>query len=148
MNYEHLFVFRLLEVIGKAESDDEKKNAIAAKCFETYPQLLPFSELKTQMIIELNGLENDAVIKDIKADLSDCNIEQVTQGTVPKAIINVEKRGAYYRFVINVSNHEGKLVVENNELLFKTSEGVGRELALRLFNKGGAVKFDSVKKAI
>lgn len=146
MNYEHLFVFRLLEVIGKAENDDEKKNAIAVKCFETYPQLLPFSELKTQMIIDFNGLENDAVIKDIKDDLSDCNIEQVTQGTVPKAMISVEKRGTYYRMVINVTNHEGNLVVENNELLFKTSEGVGHELALRLFNKGGAVKFESVKK--
>jgi hypothetical protein len=45
--------------------------------------------------------------------------------------------------MISVWDSNNKPVVSNGELLFKKEDGVGKELALRLFRKGGAIKFES-----
>jgi hypothetical protein len=142
---EKLYIYRLLEIIGQTKNDEEQK-VIALKCFDIYPQLLPFSGMKVPMQIQFNGLEGDDGLKKIKEELEDVNIEQVKDTGVPRAMIEVEKKGDLYHLVINVLNAEGKPLVSNGELVFKSTEGIGKELALRLLGKGGAVKWEAEAK--
>lgn len=145
MENEKLFIYRLLEVIGQAEEDEEQQKSIAVKCYDTYPQLLPFSGMRVPMQIRFEGLE-DENMKQIAEALNDANIDQVSTGNVPRATILAEKKGDLYHLVINVMSTEGKPIVSNSELVFKEVDGIQEELALRLFGKGGAVKPD-LKKA-
>ncbi len=145
-DYEKLYAYRLLEVLARCEEDSEKKLTLAKKCFEAFPQLVPYSGIVCQMQLEWVGSSNDVVMQTVKEEVKACNVEWVESADVPKAQVMVEKKGDTYRLVINVWNHAGKSVLSNSELLFKKPEGVGKELALRLFGKGGAVQFEPEPK--
>lgn len=142
-DYERLYAFRLMELLAHCTDDEEKQLALAKKCFEAYPQLLPYSGIPCFMQLEHNA--QGVVAEKVVADLKDCNINWTESEDAPKAKLYFEKRGDTYRVVVNVWNHLGKQIVTNSELLFKDAEGVGKELALRLFGKGGAIRFSEEK---
>ena len=73
--------------------------------------------------------------------MKDCNIEFTDDANAPTANLEFLKKGDTYQVMINVINPaDGTPLVVNSELLFKESKGIGKELAMRLFGKGGAVK--------
>lgn len=143
-DYERLYAFRLMELLAHCTDDEEKQLALAKKCFEAYPQLLPYSEISCVMRLECNGQGEDPQMNQVIDDLKDCAINWTESEDSPKAKLYFEKKGDTYRVVLNVWNHVGKQIVTNSELLFKTTDGVGKELALRLFGKGGAVRFSEL----
>jgi hypothetical protein len=61
---------------------------------------------------------------------------------IPHASIRFTKKGNRYEAMVQVKAASGDLIVENERLIFKNATGVGAELALRLFGKGGAIEFD------
>gem|GEM_PF-3854154 len=82
------------------------------------------------------------MIDEVKA----CDIELSDSPDAAKADVQFLKTGDTYQVMINVTDEYGAPVVVNSELLFKESKGIGRELAMRLFGKGGAVKPDFAAK--
>ncbi|MDX2172590.1 MAG: hypothetical protein SFY56_05675 [Bacteroidota bacterium] len=137
-DYEKLFVARLYEIIAQNESSDQKYTNLY---YNEFPQLVPFSGVKVKMKVDFMGLTDDVTEK-VVDNLKDCNIDFVdeTYSGVARAKIEFEKKGNSYRAVINLVNDNNKVLVSNAQVIFKDAKGVGQELALRLFGKGGAVK--------
>jgi hypothetical protein len=140
--HERLYAFRLLETLTKCSEGRNNYDAYRDRCFEAYPQLMPFTGISTRMNISFSGLQEDEKITQVVKDIKNCNIELSNAANIPKAELQFNKKGDTYQVVITVTNKEGETIVENGELLFKQADGVGKELALRLFGKGGAVKFE------
>ncbi len=110
--------------------------------YEEYPQLMPFTNLKVKMKLVTSGETNAASAKVIE-DLKKCNIDFVETGdaNTPVATLSFTERSGKYQISINTLSGSGKPVV-NEQLVFTKPEGVGIELALRLFGKGGTLVFN------
>ncbi|MBN9295681.1 MAG: hypothetical protein J0I41_01665 [Filimonas sp.] len=142
---EKLFLGRLYESLAKAyDKKDNEQNFAFYKnsLYETYPQLLPFSGIKMQMHLSTAG-DNDDNTKEVISDLKDCNIKWADNGSIPQAHLQFNKRGNKYEVIINVSAANGKQIVNNERIIFSKTKDVGKEIALRLFGKGGALEFDA-----
>jgi hypothetical protein len=144
---EKLYLARLYEVLANAHADDENKyytDFYRNILFDEFPQMVPFSNLKIKMKLNVSGLD-DAITKEVVSDLKDCNIEWVTDSSIniPAATISFDKKGKSYQAIINVTNSKGNLIISNQQLIFKNAANVGKELALRLFSKGGGIEVDS-----
>jgi hypothetical protein len=137
-NYEKLFLARLYEIIAQNEDGSQKYTNLY---YNEFPQLVPFSGVKLKMNVQFTGL-TDEVTESIINTIKGCNIEFVNDeySSIPRARIEFEKKGNSYRAIINLVDGNRKVLVSNAQVLFKNYEGVGKELALRLFAKGGAVK--------
>jgi tetratricopeptide (TPR) repeat protein len=143
---EKLFLGRLYE--GLAKAYDEDGNERDAEFYgnvliEEYPQLIPFSNLPVKMKLVTSGIDDEATRTIIK-ELKKCNINWVndTDANTPVATISFNKRGEKYEAVVNVNSGSRKVIVANEKFVFKPTEGVGREVALRLFGKGGGMAWE------
>ncbi len=142
---EKLFLGRLYEAMSKAyDASDDKYNynIHSTLLLEEYSQLVPFSGIEIKMKLATSGIE-DATTKDVVDDLKDCDIQFVKDDeSAATASINFEKKDTKYEATINVTSANGKQVVNNEKMIFSSSDDVGAELALRMFGKGGAMVFD------
>ena len=147
---EKLFLGRLYEGLSKGydESNDKTSydfynNAL----FERFPQLMPFNSLKAKMHLSTAGV-NDANTEKVLDELKKCNIEWVDNAdqNTPEATISFIKKGDKYEATVNVKSGMNKPVVLNEKMIFKNTDGAGKELALRLFGKGGAMVYEKENK--
>ena len=60
---------------------------------------------------------------------------------IPKARVTFDKKGKNYIAVIDVIGSNGTVLVKDSKIIFTENTGVGKEIGLRLFGKGGSVKF-------
>lgn len=145
---EKLFLGRLLEgmVKGNDENDNDKDAAFYSNAlYEDYPQLMPFSGIKIKMKLNTGGADDENtqnVVKEIKR----CNINWVEEadGDTPVAFVNFNKRGDKYEATVNVKSANNSSIVSNEKMIFKQTEGAGKELALRLFGTSGAKVFEKI----
>jgi hypothetical protein len=135
LEYEKLFIYRLLE---SAARTSESKDALVAKCYDAFPQLLPFSGLKAKLNLTITGTDDD-VISEIKEEIEDCNFENSTEINLPQANINFTKKGSAYLATVTVKNFSTDTEIVST-LVFNDSKDVAKELVLRLFHKGGTGK--------
>ncbi|QEC69627.1 hypothetical protein FRZ67_20830 [Panacibacter ginsenosidivorans] len=141
---EKLFIARLYEGLVKAYDDNGNKNRFSSysnALYEDYPQLLPFTGIKTSVKLSVSGTD-DAVIKDVVDEIKDCNINTSGKDATLSATIIFNKRGSSYEAVITVRSANGVPVVNNERLIFKKADGAGKEIALRMFGKGGSLVYD------
>jgi hypothetical protein len=143
---EKLFLGRLYEGLAKVYDEDNKTRDFefySNVLFEEYPQLIPFSNLPIKMRLVTAGIDDDVTQKIIK-ELKKCNIEWAdnSDANTPVAKISFNKKGEKYEVAINVNSGSNKAVVRNEKFIFKPTEGVGKEVALRLFSKGGAMVWE------
>ena len=143
---EKLYLARLYEALAKGYDDDGNKPALnesRKRLYEEFPQLVPFSGLKMDMKLNTGG-QDDAVTKQVISDLKGCNINWVEGNGEfnPVVSITFAKKTERYEAVITVKMPSGKVVVNNQRLLFNKADGAGAEIALRIFGKGGALVFD------
>jgi hypothetical protein len=108
--------------------------------YRSFPQLVPFSGVIMPLNLSYTGL-NDQVIEKVRGQIEDCNIEFRNDPNAIKANIHFEKKSGSYMAVINVIDEFGNEIVKDQKLIFKENMNVGGELALRLFAKGGALKY-------
>jgi len=146
---EKLFLARLYEIMALA---DDQGSSLAGEYYNQFPQLVPFSGIKMKMnklIIRSPESGSDDVLNDVMDDLNECNIEFTEDVSVyiPKVTIEFIKKGKTYQALINVTRGDGQQIVTNNQLIFQNPDGVGKEIALRLFGKGGAIKFEAAEPA-
>lgn len=142
---EKLFIARLYESMTLANTGSANAGNYqnySNSLFEVYPQLVPFSGIRMQMRLNTSG-GDDSNIKSVISDLKDCNIDWSNQPGTPMVDISFQKKGNRYEALINVRNARGKSVVLNERLLFKTTDGVAAEIAMRIFGKSGAVEFET-----
>jgi hypothetical protein len=146
-NYEKLFLARAYELLAKCgENQGLNSDSQKAQYFEEFPQLIPFSGINMKLKLTSSGVD-DELIKKVMSDMSGCNIDITTESNIntPEAFIQFDKKGEFYQAIINVTSGSGKSVVTNGQIVFKTADGIGKELALRLFGKGGAIKYETAK---
>jgi hypothetical protein len=141
---EKLFIALVYEGLAKAyEGNDKSKFDLSGNAIlEYYPQLIPFSGIVCSINLSVSGAE-DAVIKQVINDLKDCNINFNNNGAIANAHIVFDKKGSAYEALITVLSISGKRIVNKERLIFKKADGVGGEIGLRLFGKGGAVVYES-----
>ena len=135
---EKLFFARLFEIL--ARSDENNSAVYSVKMYRSFPQLVPFSGVKMPLYLSSSGL-NDQVTEKVREQIEDCNIEFSNDPNAIKANIHFEKKSGSYMAVINVIDEFGNEIVKDQKLIFKENMNVGGELALRLFAKGGALKY-------
>ncbi|WP_153796166.1 tetratricopeptide repeat protein [Foetidibacter luteolus] len=143
---EKLFTGRLFEGLSKAYEKDGRQSTYGlyrSRLFESYPQLIPFSGIKMQVMLNTAGVD-DEITKQVIEELKDANIEWVNanDGYVPVATVTFNKRGNKYEALINVRSGTNKPVVAGERIIFSKPAKVGGEIALRLFGKGGALVFE------
>lgn len=143
---EKLFIARVYENLAQGYNSNGEKtkfSTYAAALMDEYPQIIPFAGIPLSMRLSVSGID-DAVTKDVTKQIKDCNInftDVAGNGTADAKIV-FNKKGTSYEALITVRSGNGKLIVNNERLIFKKAEGAGSEIALRLFGKGGAVVFD------
>lgn len=142
---EKLFLARVYELLAKDSETEKETEHYENRMFAVFPQLIPFSGLKMKINLNVEGTSDD-VVKRVVDELKQCRIEFTDEQTSPKANINFSKRGDSYEAAISVTSSDGNVLVKDERVVFKTSSGVGKELALRLFGKGGAVTIESEPK--
>lgn len=138
---EKLFMGRLYEGLVKTGADHNDNAMYSNALYETYPQLIPFSGLTTKMTIMSAG-DDDNITRAVMKDIKDCDVDFLNESEpgIPTASINFTKKGNRYEALVWVKSGNGKPVVMGSRLIFSKPEGVGQELALRLFGKGGALE--------
>jgi len=141
---EKLFIGRLYEALAQAYDDNGDKDKLAeyrSRLFAEYPQLIPFSGLTMPVRLNTSG-QDDAVTRAVISDLKDCNIKWVDDAGpyALNAFVIFSKKTDRYEALINVTMPTGKIIKQR--ILFKKAEGVGGEIGLRLFGKGGALVYD------
>jgi hypothetical protein len=102
-----------------------------------------YSGITTKLNISFSGLDTDEIVETIKEDIANCNIEISDEANIPKATITFDKKDKNYIAIINVTGSNNKTLVKDSKIIFKENTGAGKEIALRLFGKGGSVKFGS-----
>ena len=143
---EKLFLARLYEGLARAYTDNgdqPKAEFYKNEFFQEYPQLVPYSGIRLSMNLSVSG-NNDPVTREVIGEMKQCNINWVKEENynTPQASVTFIKKGGAYEAVFNVKTGSGKPVVSNGSMVFKSPEGVGNELALRLFGKGGVMVYE------
>ncbi len=145
---EKLFLARLYEGLSIASKETEagNNNFYTNAMFEQYPQLVPFSGIKIRMKLIKSGVA-DQTTAAVISELNDCNIDWANDqdGSTAKASITFIKKGEKYEAVISVLSGSGNAIVTNEKMIFKDTEGAGKEMALRLFGKGGSMVYEKVE---
>ncbi len=143
---EKLFLGRLYE--GLAKGSDEAGNGsdfnlYANTLYESYPQLLPFSGIRPNVKLNVLGDGSNAV-NEVMKELKKCNINWVddADGNTIEAYLNFKKLGDKYQVSISAKGGSSKVMVNGEKLIFKTTEGVGKEVAMRVFGKGGGMVWE------
>jgi len=142
---EKLFLGRLYEsasLVYQRSGNQYSRLFYDNLLLETYPQLIPFSEIKMQMRLTVSGV-NDNNTEKIINELHDVNIDWTSNSNTPVASIYFEKKGDRYQATINVKSANNVAVVSNAKLVFGSAKNVAKEIALRIFNKGGSVVFNN-----
>jgi hypothetical protein len=140
---EKLFLGRLYEVLAITSEDDDdnhKHLKYQNDLLTTFPQLMPFSGITPSIKLTVSG-NTDEITEQVIEELKSANVNWESQPGIPEVNISINKTGKNYRILYNVINANGKTIIEKGEMIFQAPEGAGKELALRLFGKGGDLKF-------
>jgi hypothetical protein len=137
-DYEKLFTARVYQSLAQCADEQKKpaeRNEWLYRLYTLYPQLVPFSGMKANMVLRLSG----NVDKEVEKRLRACNINWVAAGTVPaaEAVVTFAGTGKKKSITYSVRDREGRYIVEQQSFAWQKAEETGKELAYRLFNIGG-----------
>lgn len=141
--HEKLFLARLYEGLciyynDNGSSDDY--NYYINLLYQFYPSLLTYSTLKVPIQLNVSGISDDITQKVI-SDLQKGNIKITDNRQAIKANISFGRKAQWYQVDIRTNTSSNTPVVQQT-FYFKNVDGVGLELLLRLFGKGGAVAWE------
>lgn len=144
---EKLFLARLYEGLcnGYDYTGNKKEYSTYSNIlFETYPQLMPFTGITMQVKLNTSG-EDDKITKEVISEIKDCNITFVKEADANTAIATLyfTKKGDRYEASISCLSGSNKIIANNEKLVFKKPDGVGKEIALRFFGKGGGLVMEN-----
>lgn len=133
--YEQLFIARCFEALNKCadEQDETNLSALSANSFyETYPQLVPFSNSEINMHLQAFGNVDKKMVKQLKKSkvnwISDPNIP------APEVTLEFKNEKGKKSVVYTVTKQNGEELVKRQEFFYKDAEKDGKNLLMRLFN--------------
>jgi hypothetical protein len=136
--YEKLFTARIYQAeaeCAKALGNETEENDWLYRLFLLYPQLIPYTGLKMNMNLHISG----DVDKDVEKRLRDCNINWVTNSSIPApgAYVIFNRNGAKKDITYYVIDRAGNYLVQKQSFSWQKPDEAGKDLAYRLFNIGG-----------
>ncbi len=134
--YEKLLIARMCEAV--AECAQARKNTTAYNeslygFYTTYPQLLPFSELRPNMRLSVIGTPDAAIVDRLKS----CNINWVSDRSIPapEATLKFSRNGSKKTITYFVTDKSGREIVSREEYTYtEKPEEAAVTIAYRLFN--------------
>lgn len=134
--YEKLLIARSYEAM--AECAQARKNKAAYNeslygFYVTYPQLLPFSELRPNMRLSVIGTPDAVIIDRLKS----CNINWVSDRSIPapEVTLKFSRNGSKKTITYFVTDKSGKEIVSREDYTYtEKPEQAAVTLAYRLFN--------------
>lgn len=150
--YEKLLLARTYQALAlcAAGLDEEgARNDYLYRAFREYPQLLPFSGMKTNMRLHTSGQQNDAVASRIR----DCNINWTEDRSIPAPdafLVFSKASNTHGRIEYWVIDASGNYLVPKQAYLyeFKKPEEAGVQMAYRLFGVGGTEPAEAKEESI
>jgi tetratricopeptide (TPR) repeat protein len=130
-SYQGLLVARCCEGLALANSGQERA-FWTERMYETYPQLLPFTNLKMKFNLKTTG--NSQRADDILDDLKDCHIGDSDAKEIPTAFLTFNDSRGGVDVTYSVQAFSGKVLADGTLHIAKDElkEG-GKILAYRLF---------------
>jgi len=144
--HEKLYLARLYESLSRSyayDDEQEKSEIMDYNFFKEYPQLVPFSGISMTINLTTSPLNTSMerrIIKELKA--CDVNWTDETADMIPRAFINFSSLKNKYEADYRVTDANGKLIIAPQKIYFKKADGIGKELALRLFGVGGPMEVE------
>lgn len=137
-DYEKLFTARVYQALAECAEElgyEAAKNEYLYLMYVLYPQLLPYTGMKPNMILHVSGDVN----KEVEERLRACNINWVNGSNIPapEAYVIFKGTGKNKSLAYYVIDRSGNYIVEKQSFAWKNAEETGKELAYRLFNIGG-----------
>ena len=136
--YEKLFTARVYQ--AEAEYDRHEKNQAGQnewlyRMYTLYPQLVPYTGMAMNMHLHISG-DFD---KNIEKRLRECNINWVTNSSVPApdAYVIFTRNGNKKDITYYVIDKSGNYIVPKQSFAWQKADETGTALAYRLFNIGG-----------
>lgn len=138
--YENLFLARMYEALAICEDDVGKNKDFENyrnKFYGTFPQLVPFSNVKMEFYLDVKENDNQTA-KEIISELKQCNISWTSNKDkeVPRVIIRFSGNGKHNMLTYKVESSWGKNIVAPQDISYDKPQGVGTKLAYALFNVG------------
>lgn len=134
---ELLLIARIYEALANAYDELDKewdRDRYILKLYQTYPQLVPFSDLEMKFNLQVETPSNKSEIAIVK-QLKNCNIDWEGDRTWPKVTVgfrtNEKKlREMYY----TVHSPSGEVIIPFSSIIISQPKDAGKKLAYRLFS--------------
>lgn len=135
IEYEKLFVARTYEALAecaKARKNTAEYNESMYSFYTHFPQLLPYSELKPNLRLNIIGTPDQKVVDRLKG----CNINWIADGgtLAPEVTLKFSQAGNKKTVTYYVLDRYGKEIVARESYTYSKPEEAGVSLAYRLFN--------------
>lgn len=135
IEYEKLFVARTYEALAecaKARKNTAEYNESMYSFYTHFPQLLPYSELKPNLRLNIIGTPDQKVVDRLKG----CNINWIADGgtLAPEVTLKFSQAGNKKTVTYYVLDRYGKEIVARESYTYSKPEEAGISLAYRLFN--------------
>lgn len=134
--YEKLFIARILQAQAVCAKELDKNNDYddrMYKMYQYYPQLIPFTGLKTNMHLNISGAP-----KGFEDALKSLNINWTNNTNIPapQAYIRFTGSDEKMKIAYYVTDETGKQIVAQQSMSYKNAEQTAKDLGYRLFNIG------------
>ncbi len=132
--YEQLFLARVFEataICAKEQDDDAAYRKAANGFYSSFPQLVPFSDVRVHFKMNVSG----QVDKKLIARLEDCNIGWDNRSTLTVRL-HFDQEGGKHKITYSVTDRDGHEIVRQNAYVYTDPEQAGINVAYRLFNIG------------
>lgn len=140
LEYERLFSARMYEALALYAEEKKLKedyDRYAYNMYLAFPQLLPFSDIKPNLRLEISGNEDKELIKRLKK----CNFNKVRNNSLaPIATIRTETKDGKKLVHYSVRSDEGKILIPTQSFYYTDAEKAGVALAYKLFGVGMKVE--------
>jgi hypothetical protein len=139
---EKLFLARIYELKATVSEGNEKQEALN-KMYELFPQLIPFSEQKIKMALQVSG-ENKEMVEEVYKHLKKSSVEwvDVASNDIPSASIYIESKANKFTITIDTRDINNNKVIKNETIIIRNTDNIGDELVMRIFGKSGAIEPD------
>lgn len=134
--YEQLLLARTYEALALCAQKDKEPKAASAWTYElmrSYPQLLPFTDLKAPLRLQISG-SDPALLSSLK----NCRFEWEPKGQACTAIVQIVVSGGKKMLRYRLSDATGKELIKDGKFSYTDAERAGKQLAYRLCNIDGA----------
>jgi hypothetical protein len=133
LEFEKLFVARTYEALATCAdklNNTKEYDAAVYEMYVNFPQLLPFSDVRANMRLQVLGNADQELVNRLK----DCNINWIGgRSPVPEVTLKFSRNGNKKMVTYYVTDRNGREVVNRETYTYTNAREAGLILAYRLF---------------